>query len=101
MSKHAEEEERLFFQRFEAHEANERMATLAEQMERYDGSLPSVFSAYNAGPHRIDAWKELPEYDVDEELFTERIPYRLNNSCAFTKMRSFVSIIAVAKLWKL
>lgn len=48
---------------------------LAEQMRRYDGSLPSVFSAYNAGPHRIDAWSEFPEYG-DEELFTERIPYR-------------------------
>jgi soluble lytic murein transglycosylase len=48
---------------------------LAEQMLEYDGSLPSVFSAYNAGPHRINAWKEFPEY-VDEELFTERIPFR-------------------------
>jgi soluble lytic murein transglycosylase len=48
---------------------------LAEQMERYDESLPSVFSAYNAGPHRIDDWKEFPEFG-DEELFTERIPYR-------------------------
>ncbi|MEX2582942.1 MAG: transglycosylase SLT domain-containing protein [Gemmatimonadota bacterium] len=48
---------------------------LAEQMRRYDGSLPSVFSAYNAGPHRIDAWSDFPEYG-DEELFTERIPYR-------------------------
>jgi len=48
---------------------------LAEQMSRYDGSLPSVFSAYNAGPHRIDTWKSLPEYS-DEELFTERIPFR-------------------------
>jgi len=44
-------------------------------MSRYDGSLPSVFSAYNAGPHRIDTWKSLPEYS-DEELFTERIPFR-------------------------
>jgi soluble lytic murein transglycosylase len=48
---------------------------LAEQMARYDGSLPSVFSAYNAGPHRIDAWMAYPEFG-DEELFTERIPFR-------------------------
>lgn len=48
---------------------------LAEQMKRYEGSLPSVFSAYNAGPHRVDAWRNFPEYG-DEELFTERIPYR-------------------------
>ncbi|HUE96825.1 MAG TPA: transglycosylase SLT domain-containing protein, partial [Longimicrobiaceae bacterium] len=49
---------------------------LAEQMERYDGSLPSVFSAYNAGPHRIDVWRRFPEFREDIELFTERIPYR-------------------------
>jgi soluble lytic murein transglycosylase len=48
---------------------------LAEQMDEYDESLPSVFSAYNAGPLRINAWKNFPEYD-DEELFTERIPFR-------------------------
>ncbi|HEX2168630.1 MAG TPA: transglycosylase SLT domain-containing protein [Longimicrobiales bacterium] len=47
---------------------------VAEQMEEYDGSLPSVFSAYNAGPHRVEWWSEFPEYG-DEELFTERIPY--------------------------
>jgi soluble lytic murein transglycosylase len=48
---------------------------LAEQVDRYDGSLPAVFSAYNAGPHRIDAWMAYPEYGR-EELFTERIPFR-------------------------
>ena len=48
---------------------------LADQMRQYDGSLPSVFSAYNAGPHRVQQWSGFPEYR-DEELFTERIPYR-------------------------
>jgi soluble lytic murein transglycosylase len=47
---------------------------LARHMENYDGSLPSVFSAYNAGPHRVEWWSEFPEYE-HEELFTERIPY--------------------------
>jgi soluble lytic murein transglycosylase len=58
-------------------EINAHLGTryLAEQMRRWDGSLPSVFSAYNAGPHRVEDWKEFPEYR-DEELFTERIPYR-------------------------
>lgn len=58
-------------------EINAHLGTryLAEQMDTYDESLPSVFSAYNAGPHRIDAWKSFPEFG-DEELFTERIPYR-------------------------
>jgi soluble lytic murein transglycosylase len=58
-------------------EINAHLGTifLAEQMDRWDRSLPSVFSAYNAGPHRVDVWQHFPEYD-DEELFTERIPYR-------------------------
>lgn len=58
-------------------EINAHLGTryLAEQMRRWDGSLPSVFSAYNAGPHRVEDWQEFPEYR-DEELFTERIPYR-------------------------
>lgn len=50
-------------------------AYLAEQMGAYDASLPSVFSAYNAGPLRIRAWSSFPEYGR-EELFTERIPFR-------------------------
>jgi soluble lytic murein transglycosylase len=48
---------------------------LAQHMENYDNSLPSVFSAYNAGSHRVEWWKEFPEYG-NEELFTERIPFR-------------------------
>lgn len=48
---------------------------LADQMRAYRGSLPSVFSAYNAGPARVQRWRQLPEYR-DEELFTERIPFQ-------------------------
>lgn len=48
---------------------------VAQHMESYEGSLPSVFSAYNAGAHRVEWWSEYPEYG-EEELFTERIPYR-------------------------
>lgn len=48
---------------------------LADQMRAYDGSLPSVFAAYNAGPGRIRTWSQYPEYR-DEELFTERIPFQ-------------------------
>ncbi|HSJ23151.1 MAG TPA: transglycosylase SLT domain-containing protein [Longimicrobiales bacterium] len=48
---------------------------VAQHLETYDGSLPSVFSAYNAGYHRVDWWKNFREYE-DEELFTERIPFR-------------------------
>jgi soluble lytic murein transglycosylase len=48
---------------------------VARHWESYDGSLPSVFSAYNAGAHRVEWWSEFPEYGNDE-LFTERIPFR-------------------------
>jgi soluble lytic murein transglycosylase len=48
---------------------------LAQHMDEYDGSLPAVFSAYNAGSHRVEWWSEFPEYGRDE-LFTERIPFR-------------------------
>jgi soluble lytic murein transglycosylase len=59
-------------------EINVHLGTLylAEQMSRYDGSLPSVFAAYNAGPRRVEQWSRYPEYRRDEELFTERIPFR-------------------------
>lgn len=58
-------------------ETNVHLGTryLAQHMESYDGSLPAVFSAYNAGPHRVEWWSEFQEYGHDE-LFTERIPYR-------------------------
>lgn len=48
---------------------------VAQHLEEYDGSLPSVFSAYNAGAHRVEWWSEFAEYG-DDLLFTERIPYR-------------------------
>jgi soluble lytic murein transglycosylase len=49
---------------------------LAQHLSNYDGNLPSVFSAYNAGYHRVEWWQEWPEYGHDEELFTERIPFQ-------------------------
>jgi len=48
---------------------------VAQHWNNYDGSLPSIFSAYNAGAHRVEWWSEFPEYGRDE-LFTERIPFR-------------------------
>jgi soluble lytic murein transglycosylase len=57
---------------------------LAQHMENYDGSLPAVFSAYNAGAHRVAMWSGFPEYG-DDELFTERIP--------FAETRGYVRIL--------
>jgi soluble lytic murein transglycosylase len=48
---------------------------VAQHLDNYDGSLPSVFSAYNAGWHRVERWSEFAEYG-DDALFTERIPFR-------------------------
>jgi soluble lytic murein transglycosylase len=48
---------------------------LTQHMRNYDGSLPSVFSAYNAGAHRVEWWSDFDEYR-DDELFTERIPFQ-------------------------
>jgi soluble lytic murein transglycosylase len=48
---------------------------VAQHMDAYDGALPAVFSAYNAGSHRVEWWSQFPEYGMDE-LFTERIPFR-------------------------
>jgi soluble lytic murein transglycosylase len=48
---------------------------VAQHMASFDGSLPSVFSAYNAGEHRVEWWSQFEEYGEDE-IFTERIPYR-------------------------
>jgi soluble lytic murein transglycosylase len=57
---------------------------IAQHMENYDGALPPVFSAYNAGWHRVEWWSEYPEYG-DDELFTERIP--------FAETRGYVRIL--------
>lgn len=48
---------------------------------RYDGELPFVLSAYNAGPTRATRWRRYPEAS-DLIRFTERIP--------FTETRGYV-----------
>lgn len=47
---------------------------LAQMLGRYDGRLPLVLSAYNAGPSRANRWRRLPEAS-DLQRFTERIPF--------------------------
>jgi soluble lytic murein transglycosylase len=49
------------------------MAYLADQLNSY-GRLDAVLAAYNAGPTRLNRWREFPEY-ADRLLFAERIPY--------------------------
>ena len=47
---------------------------LARMLDRWDGQLPLVLSAYNAGPSRASRWSRLPEAS-DLHRFTERIPF--------------------------
>jgi soluble lytic murein transglycosylase len=58
---------------------------VSEHYREYEGSLPSIFAAYNAGAHRVDRWEAYPEYG-DDELFTERIPFR--------ETRNYVKILS-------
>ena len=52
--------------------------------KRYDGNVPLILSAYNAGPGRADRWKRFPEAE-DPYRFTERIP--------FGETRNYVKIV--------
>ncbi len=56
-------------------------AFFVEMSERYDGDLPLVLSAYNAGPTRATRWRRFPEA-ADPLRFAERIP--------FTETRGYV-----------
>ena len=47
---------------------------LAQMLSRYNGQLPLVLSAYNAGPSRANRWRRLPEAS-DLQRFIERIPF--------------------------
>ena len=60
----------------ETPELNVHLGTrfLADMIKRYDGDLPLVLSAYNAGPSRANRWRLLPEAE-DPRRFTERIPF--------------------------
>ncbi len=57
-------------------EVNVHLGTryLSELMERYDGDLRLVLSAYNAGPSRANRWRNFPEFE-DPDRFVERIPF--------------------------
>ena len=60
----------------ETPELNVHLGTrfLSELFGRYDGDIPLILSAYNAGPTRANRWRRLPEAE-DPYRFTERIPF--------------------------
>jgi soluble lytic murein transglycosylase len=47
---------------------------LRDLKQQSGGRAVDVLAGYNAGPHRIARWRELPE-GRDEELLAERIPF--------------------------
>lgn len=55
------------------------MAYLADMIRRFDGRVPDILSAYNAGPSRIRRWRGMPAY-AHREVFVERIPFRETRS---------------------
>jgi soluble lytic murein transglycosylase len=46
----------------------------ATQLQRYQGNRILALAAYNAGPHRVDRWRQRwPHLPMDE--FVEQIPF--------------------------
>ncbi len=44
-------------------------------LQRQYSELQLALIAYNAGPTRARRWRRRPEYQIDSELFAERIPF--------------------------
>ncbi len=57
---------------------------LRQMSERYSGAVEKVLAAYNAGPHRVDAWTA-QRGEQPAEDFIETIP--------FTETRGYVMIV--------
>jgi soluble lytic murein transglycosylase len=57
---------------------------LRQMSERFAGSVEKVLAAYNAGPHRVDAWTAL-RGELPPEEFIEGIP--------FSETRTYVTIV--------
>ena len=47
---------------------------LRQMLDRFDGRVERALAAYNAGPHRVDAWTS-GRPDVSAEEFVETIPF--------------------------
>lgn len=58
-------------------ETNIRMGSyyLHTLLRRYQGNFIMALAAYNAGPHRVDRWKEIFSTD-DDDLFMENLEFK-------------------------
>ncbi len=63
-------------------------AFFVDMSARYDGDLPLVLSAYNAGPTRATRWRRYPEAS-DPLRFTERIPFEETRGYVKNVRRNF------------
>jgi soluble lytic murein transglycosylase len=61
---------------------------LRQMRDRYHGRSERMLAAYNAGPHRVDAWTALRP-DQSAEEFVEGIP--------FTETRNYVMIVLAGR----
>jgi soluble lytic murein transglycosylase len=61
---------------------------LRQMSDRYDGAVERVLAAYNAGPHRVDAWA-IQHPGLSAEEFIETIP--------FTETRYYVMIVLAGR----
>jgi soluble lytic murein transglycosylase len=61
---------------------------LRQMLDRFDGRVERALAAYNAGPHRVEAWTA-GRPDIDAEEFVESIP--------FTETRSYVMALLAGR----
>jgi soluble lytic murein transglycosylase len=61
---------------------------LRQMSERYPGAVEKVLAAYNAGPHRVDAWTA-ERGELPAEEFIESIP--------FSETRAYVMIVLASR----
>jgi soluble lytic murein transglycosylase len=67
-------------------DVNVRLGVLfmSQLLRQYNGRLPDLLAAYNAGSGRLARWRAFPEYR-DDDLFAERIP--------FAETRHYVKVV--------